>query len=70
MTDEYKLPPWLDDGGLSVAYMERFGEMPIKGKLQDEKTFRQSLRDALRTGIADPWVTWRRRATDEGWTID
>jgi hypothetical protein len=53
-----------------MAYAKRFNELPIRGMSQDEEAFRQSLRDALRTGIPDPWVTWRARMTDEGWTVD
>ena len=70
MTDEHKRSAWLEDGSLSLAYMDLFDVMPIKGRLQDEEAFRESLREALHTGTPDPHVTWRDRMTDQGWRID
>ena len=60
----------LNGWDLRMAYSEQFGDTPMISPYRSMEQFEQAMRDALGSGVPDPDITFRCRATRAGCRVD
>ncbi len=70
MSEQHDPDALLSGWDLWTAYAEQFGDTPMMSPLRSREQFDQAIRTALESGVPDPDITFRCKATRAGCRVD